>query len=166
MTSSHTPAPRCQWFSALAKALDPRSAPRLAVLLLGVVLSHGRRTLSRWIRVAGLSAQYRRCYATAAAVGHRTQRIATPGFQRITPPHIDIKASAGRQTEGFIDVAHFAWIHHATFADRTRPEVPQYAVTRRPAGFRAEYVSTVSNFPKSMQHRAPEDDELWQPVRL
>lgn len=84
-----------------------------------------------------------------------------PGFQRITPPHIDIKASAGRQTEGFIDVAHFAWIHHATFADRARPEVPQYTVTRRPAGFSAEYVSTVSNFPKSMQHRAPQG-YLWR----
>ena len=77
MTSSHTPAPRCQWFSALAKALDPRSAPRLAALFLGLILTRGRRTLSCWIRAAGLSNQYRRCYDTAAAVGRRTQRIAT-----------------------------------------------------------------------------------------
>jgi len=77
MSSSHTPTPRCQWFSALARALDPRSARRLAVLFLGVVLAHGRRTLSRWIRAAGLSDQYRRCYATATAVGRRTERIAT-----------------------------------------------------------------------------------------
>ena len=77
MTSSHTPAPRCQWFSALAKALDPRSGRRLAVLFLGIILTHGRHTLSRWIRAAGLSSQYRRCYATAAAVGRRTERIGT-----------------------------------------------------------------------------------------
>jgi len=77
MTSSHTPTPRCQWFSALARALDPRSAPRLAALFLGLILARGRRTLSSWIRAAGLSGQYRRCYATAAAAGRRTERIAT-----------------------------------------------------------------------------------------
>lgn len=76
MTSSHTPAPRCQWFSTLAKALDPRSARRLAVLFLGVVLARGRRALSCWVRASGLSDQYRRCYATAAAVGRRTERVA------------------------------------------------------------------------------------------
>jgi len=77
MPSSHTPAPRCQWFSVLARALDPRSGRRLAVLLLGLILTRGRKTLSSWIRAAGLSNQYRRCYATAAALGRRTERVAT-----------------------------------------------------------------------------------------
>ena len=85
------------------------------------------------------------------------------GYQQILCPSIDIKASAGRQTEGFIDVAHFAWIHHDSFADRDNPVVPQYSVERRDNGMRAEYVSTVSNFPKSMQHRAPEGF-LWRRV--
>jgi phenylpropionate dioxygenase-like ring-hydroxylating dioxygenase large terminal subunit len=85
------------------------------------------------------------------------------GYQQILPPSIDIHASAGRQTEGFIDVAHFAWIHHQSFADRENPVVPQYTVERRDNGLRAEYVSTVSNFPKSMQHRAPEGF-LWRRV--
>ena len=40
MTSSHTPVPRCQWFSALAKALDPRSAPRLAILMLAFIATY------------------------------------------------------------------------------------------------------------------------------
>ncbi|GJH05355.1 aromatic ring-hydroxylating dioxygenase subunit alpha [Paraburkholderia terrae] len=87
----------------------------------------------------------------------------TAGFQQILPPSIDINASAGRQTEGFIDVAHFAWIHHGSFADRHNPVVPQYSVERRERGMHAEYVSTVSNFPKSMQHRAPEGF-LWRRV--
>ncbi len=77
MTSSHTPAPRCQWFSTLAHALDPRSGHRLAAPFLGLILARGRKTLSCWIRAAGLSNQYRRCYATAAAVGRRTERVAT-----------------------------------------------------------------------------------------
>ncbi|MCY1211896.1 Methylxanthine N1-demethylase NdmA [compost metagenome] len=87
----------------------------------------------------------------------------SPGYQQILPPSIDIEASAGRQTEGFIDVAHFAWIHHDSFADRRNPVVPQYTVERRDHGLRAEYVSTVSNFPKSMQHRAPEGF-LWRRI--
>ncbi len=86
-----------------------------------------------------------------------------PSFQQILPPSIDIHASAGRQTEGFIDVAHFAWIHHDSFADRANPVVPQYSVERRERGLHAEYVSTVSNFPKSMQHRAP-DGFLWRRI--
>ena len=85
------------------------------------------------------------------------------GHQQILPPSIDIKASAGRQTEGFIDVAHFAWIHHDSFADRANPVVPTYSVERRPNGMRAEYVSSVSNFPKSMQRRAP-DGFLWRRI--
>src|SRR5215216_2244728 len=76
MTSSHpTPAP-CQWFSRLASALDPRSAPRLALLFFGAVLARGRRTVTSWIRAAGLSAQFRPCYTTVSAVGKRTDLMA------------------------------------------------------------------------------------------
>ena len=88
MPSSHTPAPRCQWFSVLAKALDPRSGRRLAILFLGIILTRGRRTLTGWIRAAGLSAQYRRCYATAAAVGRRTERIAMRLLLEVLEPPV------------------------------------------------------------------------------
>ena len=81
-------------------------------------------------------------------------------FQRILPPSIDIAASAGRQVEGFIDVAHFAWIHHEAFAERDNPVVPTYKAEVTPYGVHAEYVSNVSNFPKSLQHRAPKDLSL------
>jgi hypothetical protein len=46
-------------------------------LLLGLILARGRRTVSAWIRGARLSDQYRRCYDTVAAVGRRTERLAT-----------------------------------------------------------------------------------------
>ena len=69
MPSSH-PLPRsCHWFSRLASALDPRSAPRLAWLLVGAILARGRRTVTSWIRAAGLSGEYRPCYTTVAAAG-------------------------------------------------------------------------------------------------
>jgi vanillate O-demethylase monooxygenase subunit len=78
-------------------------------------------------------------------------------YQRILPDSIDLKAAAGRQLEGFLDVAHFAWVHAESFGDRHNPIVPRYPVTPTPRGLRAEYVSTVSNFPKGLQHRAPGD---------
>jgi hypothetical protein len=76
MTSSHpAPAP-CHWFPALASALDPRSAPRLALLLLGAILARGRRTVTSWIRAAGLGGEFRQCYTTVSAAGKRTDLIA------------------------------------------------------------------------------------------
>src|SRR6187455_1368939 len=76
MTSSHPlPAP-CQWFSRLAAALDRRSAPRLAWLFLGALLARGRRTVTSWIRAAGLSDQYQSCYLAVAAAGKKAEMIA------------------------------------------------------------------------------------------
>jgi hypothetical protein len=45
-------------------------------LFLGAVLARGRRTVTAWIRAAGLGEQYRPCYTTVAAAGKRTDRIA------------------------------------------------------------------------------------------
>jgi hypothetical protein len=76
MTSSHPlPAP-CQWFARLARALDRRSAPRLALLSLGAVLARGRRTVTSWIRAAGLSDQFQNCYTAVAAAGKKAETIA------------------------------------------------------------------------------------------
>src|SRR5687768_3102706 len=74
MPSSHPLPPSCHWFSRLASALDPRSAPRLAWLLVGAVLARGRRTVTSWVRAAGLSDEYRPCYTAVAAAGARTDR--------------------------------------------------------------------------------------------
>ncbi len=42
------------------------------------------------------------------------------GFQQINCPAFEVNGFAGRQVEGFLDVAHFSWIHTETFADRAR----------------------------------------------
>ena len=81
-------------------------------------------------------------------------------YVRVLPDPINIRAAAGRQLEGFLDVAHFAWIHTETFGDRTNPIVPRYDVVPQANGLRAEYASSVSNFTHDMRHRAP-DDFLW-----
>jgi hypothetical protein len=76
MTSSHPHPARCQWFARLASALDRRSAPRLALLFFGAVLARGRRTVTSWIRAAGLSGQYQPCYLAVAAAGKKAETIA------------------------------------------------------------------------------------------
>jgi vanillate O-demethylase monooxygenase subunit len=67
-------------------------------------------------------------------------------FQHAIPQPLDLKAAAGRQLEGFLDVAHFAWIHHETFGDRSNPVVPTYAVERTRTGLHIEYRSTVGDY--------------------
>ena len=86
MPSSHPLPPSCQWFSRLASARDPRSAPRLAWLLVGAVLARGRRTVASWIRAAGLPGEYRPCYTTVAAVGRRTDRTAAHSAHDVVEP--------------------------------------------------------------------------------
>ena len=68
MSFSHIPPGLDYWFSVLASVLDPRSGPRLVRLLAGAFLARGRRTVTSWIRAAGLSSEYRPCYTTLAAV--------------------------------------------------------------------------------------------------
>ena len=86
-----------------------------------------------------------------------------PTHQAILPPYVDIAGSSGRQLEGFIDVAHFAWVHHEAFANRENPVVPKYSTIKTDYGLQTEYVSDVSNYPHGLQHLAPEGF-LWKRV--
>jgi hypothetical protein len=86
MPSSHLTPPPCHWFSALASALDPRSAPRLAWLFLGAILARGRRTVTSWIRAAGLSREFRPCYTTVSAAGKRANSIAARLAHEVVKP--------------------------------------------------------------------------------
>jgi hypothetical protein len=95
MPSSHTPLSPCQWFSRLAGVLDPRSGARLARLLLGAVLARGRRTVTSWIRAAGLSAEFRPAYAAVAAAGRRADLIAAGLANAVVRP---LLAGGGRLT--------------------------------------------------------------------
>jgi len=86
------------------------------------------------------------------------------GFEQILPPSIDIAGSAGRQCEGFLDVAHFAWVHHETFADRSNPLVPELRVQWEADGtLVSDYISDVANIPHGMTAPAPVPDGfLWR----
>jgi hypothetical protein len=95
MPSSHPGPPPCHWFSVLAAVLDPRSGPRLARLFVGAVLARGRRTVTSWIRAAGLSDEYRSCYTTVSAAGKRTDLIAARLAHTVVKPLV---ATAPRLT--------------------------------------------------------------------
>lgn len=95
MPSSHPLPTSCHWFSALASALDPRSAPRLAWLLVGAILTRGRRTVTAWIRAAGLSEEFRPCYTTVSAAGRRADAIAARLAHAVVKPLV---ADAARLT--------------------------------------------------------------------
>jgi len=78
-----------------------------------------------------------------------------PGFQRITCPGIDVAAFAGRQVEGFLDVAHFAFVHVDTFGDPDNAVVPEYRATPTDYGFEVDYLSSVGNYPHGGKVGAP-----------
>ena len=88
------------------------------------------------------------------------------GFQQIVCPPFDIKAFAGRQVEGFLDVAHFAWIHTQTFADPAKAGVPSYMPVETENGFVADYRSNIGNYPIGVNGRASADFEWLRHFEL
>ena len=75
MSLSYLPAQLSAWFSVLAAALDKRSAPRLTRLLLGALFAKGRRTVTSWLRAAGITAAFRHAYNALFAAGRRSAFI-------------------------------------------------------------------------------------------
>ena len=97
MTFSHPlPAP-CQWFSRLARHLDRRSAPRLALPFLGAMLARDRRTVTTWIRAAGLGDRFRSCYIAVAAADKKADSIASRVLTEMVWPLV---AGAARRVAG------------------------------------------------------------------
>jgi len=78
-----------------------------------------------------------------------------PDYIQVLPNSVELNASAGRQVEGFLDVSHFAFVHVKTFGELDNREVPNYPVELTAAGFRADYLSTVSNYPAHLKHLNP-----------
>lgn len=88
MALSHPPTPWDQWLPAVSAVLDPRSAARLVRLFLGALLATGRRTVTSWVRAAGLTAAFRPSYTTLAAVGQRTDHGAARLAHAVLKPRL------------------------------------------------------------------------------
>jgi hypothetical protein len=66
-----------QWSQWLAAGLHARNRWRLSVLLTGILFAHGRRTVTTWLRAAGVSDDYQDYYYFLAALGCKTKSVAT-----------------------------------------------------------------------------------------
>ena len=66
-----------QWSQWLAAGLHARNRWRLPVLLTGILFAHGRRTVTTWLRAAGVSPDFQDYYYFLAALGRKTKSVAT-----------------------------------------------------------------------------------------
>jgi hypothetical protein len=71
------PAELSGWFALLAGCLDVRSQARLLALLGGVLFARGRRTVTSWLRAAGVAGEFRPAYGLLWTVGRRAAGMAT-----------------------------------------------------------------------------------------
>ena len=62
MSLSLLPAFVATCFCRFAAWLDRRSGARLLLLLGGILLAHGRRTVTSWFRAAGITDDFRPAY--------------------------------------------------------------------------------------------------------
>ena len=72
-----SPSEWSEWSAWLAAGLDARHRWRLAVLLAGMLFARGRRTVSTWLRAAGISDDYADYYYFLESVGRKSESIAT-----------------------------------------------------------------------------------------
>lgn len=63
------------WVEQLAAPLHGRNAWRMARLVVGLLLAQGRRTVTSWLRAAGITGGYRSYYYFLDALGHKAQAV-------------------------------------------------------------------------------------------
>ena len=66
-----------EWSQWLAAGLHARNRWRLPVLLVGILFAHGRRTVTTWLRAAGVSDDFQDYFYFLAALGRKTESVAT-----------------------------------------------------------------------------------------
>ena len=66
-----------EWSEWLAAGLHARNRWRLPLLLMGILFANGRRTVTTWLRAAGVSDDFQDYYYFLACVGGKCEPIAT-----------------------------------------------------------------------------------------
>jgi hypothetical protein len=66
-----------QWSEWLAAGLHARNRWRLPVLLVGILFAGGRRTVTSWLRAAGVSTDFQDYYYLLDPLGRKTKSVAT-----------------------------------------------------------------------------------------
>ena len=75
-------------FAHLAGCLDVRSQARFLALLGGALFARGRRTVTSWLRAAGVTDEFRPAYALPWTVGRRTAWMAAVAPMRAVLPRL------------------------------------------------------------------------------
>ncbi len=72
MAAWKAPQEFAEWMDWLAAGLHGRSRWRLPVVLLGMLFGGGRRTVTSWLRGAGVGTNFSGYYYFIAALGRKT----------------------------------------------------------------------------------------------
>jgi hypothetical protein len=72
-----TPDEWTEWIDWLAAGLHARNRWRLAFIILGMVFANGRRTVTSWLRAAGITDDFDDYYYFLAALGRKTKSVST-----------------------------------------------------------------------------------------
>ena len=68
------PSEWAEWSNWLAAGLHARNRWRLPLLVVGILFADGRRTVTTWLRAAGISADY---YYFLTSLGRKTELVST-----------------------------------------------------------------------------------------
>lgn len=79
MAKENWPCPSewSEWSQWLAAGLHARNRWRLPLLLMGILFAQGRRTVTSWLRAAGVSADFQGYFYFLAPLGRKTGSVAT-----------------------------------------------------------------------------------------
>jgi DDE superfamily endonuclease len=75
------------WISLFCVELHSRGSWRLPIVVLGLVMARGRRTVASWWRAAGVGSKFREYYYFVGSLGRKTQPIAT-ALVRVVLAHL------------------------------------------------------------------------------
>jgi len=85
MTLSYFPTTLTSIFAALSQWHDKRTAPRVLLLLAGVLFARNCRTVTSWFPAAGITEDWRQAYVSVCAVGRRAEDMAISVVAAVRP---------------------------------------------------------------------------------
>lgn len=80
MAEKHYPQEWSEWWAYLAEGLHGRCRWRLGIVVFGMLFAGGRRTVTSWLRAAGVTRGFSEYYYFIAAVGRAAETLAARLF--------------------------------------------------------------------------------------
>ncbi len=116
MAQWQLPTEMVLWITQLSAALDARVAGRLLPLLSGVLFARGRRTVSSWLRAAGLGKDFRAYYYFLGSLGRNAKFLSSTLLTRaasvIVPGEYLLFALDDSPTKRYGPHVEGAGLHH------------------------------------------------------